>query len=130
MGVYWARGIHKAEFAQHRIDDSGKVLAHLGVPHAVNAVSGLAQPFAASFVPNSMETLPVVSSVDLNDKPSLEVHEVDDVWPERMLAAELQASNPPFAKLGPKNAFFLGRVPAQTPCSVVRHDPTSMRQGD
>jgi hypothetical protein len=54
----------------------------------------------------------VLYSVDLDDQPALEAHEIYDEASQWMLAAKLEALEPALAHLRPENALFLCRLAA------------------
>jgi hypothetical protein len=63
----------------------------------------------------------VVAAIDLDDEALLQTHEIDDVGPDRMLAAEAMPADLPLAQLAPELPPGLAHCFPQTAGAVVGH---------
>ena len=55
----------------------------------------------------------MLTSVDFNDQGFVHAQEVDDVWPDRLLAPKLEAVQSAIAQMPPEPLFGLRCVPSQ-----------------
>jgi hypothetical protein len=92
------------------------LLQHFPIREAQHSIPELRQPRAARLILRA--ALQMMSAVNLHDEHSLHAAEVNDVWPDGVLAAEVNAKLMP-PQTHPEFALGVGLLAAQPPRAVA-----------
>ena len=109
-----------ARRCEDRVTDRVEVVHHLIRPEPHERVSLRLEPFRAGCIGTSTEG--VLFTVDLDDQLRRRAEEVDDVAPDRLLAAEREPTQAAIAQLTPKTELGVGHLPTHgfRQCSDAR----------
>lgn len=116
------RGREQSQFPQHTRDDAFQVFADFPVPRAEHPVAAAFQPVRSLRIIAHICRLSVLHAIDFENEAMFETNEIHDIRSDRVLPSEPQPGDAPLAKLRPENALFLGRLRAQTPRDLFRHN--------
>ena len=107
--------------SSNHLFDRHRLLQYLCIPEPQN-------PEAFSFQPRgplriTFRLFRVLSAVHLDAEPLSQTDEVDDVWPQGLLAPKLVPTELPQTQMTPQQAFSVGRMLPQLAGGGVLHTP-------
>jgi hypothetical protein len=106
-GRGWGRGGSTFNFRHHRLQNRRGVSQYVVVPEAHYSESLSRQPGIACLVG---QRFVVLSTVRFNDDTSTEMHEIDDVRANRLLAPEFHAAQAMRSQVAPEEILGVGHV--------------------
>jgi hypothetical protein len=112
VGVAFSTADFFDECTKYRLDCPVKIEPDVSVPEAHDSIAPFFEPLRPFSIAFVACTFSMLETVDLDDKPSLEADEVDDVGANWMLAPEATAGEPFVSQLLPDDPLFLCGVPA------------------
>jgi hypothetical protein len=102
------------------------VLDDLVVPEAQYAPSALFEPLGSLRVADAIGVLPAIG---FENQRMVEADEIDDEWPDPMLASEFEPCQLSAAQCSPKPALDIGRMCAESLCEPILHGANSTMSG-
>src|SRR5215813_10609370 len=111
---------------EDRLHDAIRIRQHVVVPETEHEVSLQFQDPRPGDV--LLSSLHVLATIKLNDEPSIDAHEVDNITINRCLPAELPTRKAPIAQTKPKHPLRIGLIAAQSSggADVSLHDRPSL----
>ncbi len=104
VGVRGRRG-SSAQVGTEPLENAVQIVEDLVVPDADDRVSGGSKIGVTDPIPHAFR---VLSAIDLDDQPCFLADEIDDVWADRHLSAELPSREPSISHGEPEFPFGIG----------------------
>jgi hypothetical protein len=105
-----------------RFHDSGRRSKNFVIPKPQDAISSCGKPGRSFFVLIQIER--VLTAIQFDDESMFGAIEVYDVWPDRMLASELQPVQLPGSQDRPETPFCISLIHSQDTCG--EHMPLTL----
>src|SRR6185312_3810629 len=103
----WGRGGAFGKLFQDGLEHHFDVLQNVVVPKTQHRETLVAQPCITCRIVHAAVVLPAIC---LDDQTRTEMHEVHDIWPDRLLPAELVIAHAVRSEMAPEQLFRVGHV--------------------